>query len=169
VQKALSTFAGLFVVAMSIASCGSRENDPFFDAEYDSWPDNARELPTQRIYELYKKQLQMPPPSEPTLATPLGERGRAAVDLMIGDLDRGDQTILGGYYTLLSETNLRSGFDFCTTGDYYFRINRGLERATGFQYPKDLRYRGGQGNAFDQLCYRIISSPLPNRMQQVSE
>ncbi|HET9638259.1 MAG TPA: hypothetical protein VFP12_03550 [Allosphingosinicella sp.] len=149
---------GAAAVAASVATCSllRQPPDPFFEAPYERWPDNARKLPTEHVYALYKEQLEMPPPSEPTLAAPLGERGRAAIQLMIADLDQGDQTILKGYYTLLSETSLRSDFDFCST-DYYYRINRGLEKSFGLRYPRDRTYAGGQANAFDRLCGLIVA------------
>ena len=138
------------------ASCGQGQGgDEFFQADYDEWVENARKLPTERVYELYKKQLEMPPPSEPTLAAVLGERGKESVDLMISDLMKKDSTIIKGYYPLLSEVRQRSGFNFCKDDEYYYKINRGLELELGLPFPKSKQYEGGNSTAFDRMCSRM--------------
>lgn len=139
------------LAASLLLSCG-RPHDDFFDAEYSQWVDNARKLPTKRVYELYKIQVNMPPPSEPTLAQVLGERGREPLELMISDLMNNRREVLPGYFALVSEVNDRSKIHVCSDDNYYYRINRALEKGYGQPFPKDLVYRGSERTAFDRFC-----------------
>lgn len=154
-EKLAATGVASLILFLAASCKWAASQDEFFQADYNMWVENARALPTERVYELYKQQLEMPPPSEPTLAVVLGERGKESVDMMISDLLAGESSIIKGYYPLLSEVNRRSGFNFCQSGNYYYKINRGLEKALNLSFTESMKYEGGSSTAFDRMCSRM--------------
>ncbi len=138
----------VFILALACgslaASCrdSSYPKDKFFDAPPELWVDNARRLPPQEIYRLYRVSLYaFPPPPDTRLAEALGEHGRVAVDLWASDLERtGSVKSIPDFGPILFHAYYRGGFSVCRDDPLlYGRIVKALRRTWRFRREEEAR------------------------------